>query len=111
MVPGQYGWPIPTDSSSLLRLTKAVWQPRTTFVFSVPCRRDEIRILRLCESDEAGEALRADLLRRRLQNLDWPYKALSYCLGSQLASLGSSGYCNGIITCRFQRGITVRRRS
>jgi hypothetical protein len=46
----------------------------------------EIRILRLYQSKRADEPLRADLFKRKLEDVEGGYEALSYCWGIQKAT-------------------------
>ncbi|KAI1174997.1 heterokaryon incompatibility protein-domain-containing protein [Nemania sp. FL0916] len=47
---------------------------------------DEIRILRLYQSKHPDEPLRADLFKRKLDDVAGGYEALSYCWGTQKAT-------------------------
>ncbi|KAI1742790.1 heterokaryon incompatibility protein-domain-containing protein [Xylaria scruposa] len=46
----------------------------------------EIRILRLYQSKHPDEPLRADLFKRKLEDVEGGYEALSYCWGTQKAT-------------------------
>ncbi|KAI8629873.1 heterokaryon incompatibility protein-domain-containing protein [Xylariaceae sp. FL1651] len=46
----------------------------------------EIRILRLYQSKRPDDPLRADLFKRKLEEVEGGYEALSYCWGTQMAT-------------------------
>ncbi|KAI3317242.1 heterokaryon incompatibility protein-domain-containing protein [Xylariaceae sp. AK1471] len=48
--------------------------------------KGEIRILRLYQSKRPDEPLRADLFKRKLEDVEGGYEALSYCWGTQKAT-------------------------